>query len=314
VRGIAAEFAARGTAVRGFTANAASTVLPGSGLSSSAAVEILLGSVFNHLYGGGRFTPLELAVIGQRAENNYFGKPSGLMDQTACASGGAVAIDFEDPRSPLVRPLAFNPAALGYRLCVVDTRGSHVDLTPEYTAIPGEMGAAARFFGKTALREITRADVLAHAGELRKAAGDRAILRALHFFNENRRVDDMTAALEKAGTPGGEGAFQDFLRLVNESGASSWQLLQNVYAPANPGEQGISLALALTGEFFDALGEGGRMPGACRVHGGGFAGTIQVYLREDCFDAYGELADGVFGKGALTALRIRPTGTGELFF
>jgi galactokinase len=314
VRGIAAEFAAQGVPIRGFTANAASTVLPGSGLSSSAAVEVLFGSIFNHLYGGGRFTPLELAVFGQRAENNYFGKPSGLMDQTACASGGAVAIDFEDPLRPQVRPLAFDPAALGYRLCVVDTRGSHVDLTPDYTAIPREMGAAARFFGKTVLREITRADVLAHAGELRKAAGDRAVLRALHFFNENRRVDSMTAALEKAGAPGGEAAFQDFLRLVNESGASSWQLLQNVYAPANPGEQGISLALALTGEFFGSLGEGGRLPGACLVHGGGFAGTVQVYLREDCFDAYRELADGVFGKGALTALRIRPTGTAELFF
>jgi galactokinase len=313
-RGIAAEFAAQGIALRGFTANAASTVLPGSGLSSSAAVEVLFGSIFNHLYGGGRFTPLELALFGQRAENNYFGKPSGLMDQTACASGGAVAIDFEDPRNPQVSPLSFDPAALGYRLCVVNTGGSHADLTLDYAAIPQEMGAAARFFGKSALREITRADVLAHVVELRKAAGDRGILRALHFFNENKRVDAMKAALEKMGTPGGEPAFQDYLKLVNESGASSWELLQNVYAPADPGEQGVSLALALTREFFDSRGpEGGKLPGACRVHGGGFAGTIQVYLREDCFEAYREFVEKVFGSGALTALRIRRTGTAELF-
>jgi galactokinase len=315
VRGIAAEFARRGIAVCGFTANAGSTVLPGSGLSSSAAVEVLFGTIFNHLYGGGKITPLELAIFGQRAENGYFGKPSGLMDQAACASGGAIAMDFEDPRNPKASPIAFDPAALGYSLCVVNTRGSHADLTPDYAAIPNEMNAVARFFGKTTLREISCKDLLENITDLRKAAGDRALLRSLHFFNENKRVDLMKGALEKINAGDGGPAFQEFLRLVNESGDSSWELLQNVYSPKNTAEQGISLALSLTREFFNSIPEaGGKLPGACRVHGGGFAGTIQVYILRDYVDAYKDLMEGVFKSGAVTALRIRPTGCAELFF
>jgi galactokinase len=314
IRGVAAEFFRRGVRIGGFTANAGSTVLPGSGLSSSAAVEVLFGCIFNHLYGGGKFSPLELAVFGQRAENDYFGKPSGLMDQAACASGGAVAIDFEDPQNPRVSPLVFDPAALGYSLCVVNTRGSHADLTPDYAAIPREMNAAARFFGKNVLREISPADLLAHTAEIREAAGDRALLRALHFFNENKRVDSMKAALENIQA-GDAAAFQDYLKLVNESGDSSWELLQNVYSPKNPAAQGVSLALALSREFFRSLAEReNRMPGACRVHGGGFAGTIQAYVLTDHLETYREQMETIFKGGAVTALNIRPAGTVELCF
>jgi galactokinase len=315
VRGIAAEFAGRGIAIGGFTANADSTVLPGSGLSSSAAVEVLFGCIFNQLYGGGTFSPLELAVFGQRAENNYFGKPSGLMDQAACASGGAIAIDFADPQNPRVSPLSFDPAALGYSLCVVNTRGSHADLTPDYAAIPREMKDVARFFGKNTLHEISRDEVLANIRELRKAAGDRAPLRALHFFNENKRVDLMKGALEKIPAKDGAAAFQEYLKLVNESGDSSWELLQNVYSPKNPAVQGIPLALALTRDFFQSIsGRETRMPGACRVHGGGFAGTIQVYILEQYLEAYRERMEEVFHSGAVTVLRIRPAGTAEICF
>jgi galactokinase len=315
VRGIAAEFSGRGITVGGFTANADSTVLPGSGLSSSAAVEVLFGCIFNFLYGGGKLSPLELAIFGQRAENTYFGKPSGLMDQAACASGGVIAIDFGDPQNPQVSPMSFNPAALGYSLCVVNTRGSHADLTPDYAAIPGEMKAVARFFGKNTLCEICRDDILENITPLREAAGDRALLRALHFFHENERVDSMKAALEKSAGRGGEAFFQDYLRLVNESGDSSWELLQNVYSPKNPAEQGIPLALALTREFFASIPKREKqLPGACRVHGGGFAGTIQVYILEKYLEAYRERMERVFKDGAVTVLRIRPAGTVELCF
>ncbi|MFP3042001.1 galactokinase [Treponema primitia] len=304
VRGIAAELTRRGVAIGGFSANAASTVLSGSGLSSSAAVEVLFGRIFDSLYGGGKRSALELAQIGQIAENTYFGKPCGLMDQTACASGGAVAIDFEDPAHPRVKQINFDPASAGYALCVVDTHGSHADLTPDYTAIPAEMKAAAAVLGKAVLREVTLEQVLAKAPEIRKAAGDRALLRAIHFFDENRRVDAMLAALEKR-------AIADFLDLVNQSGDSSWELLQNIYSPKHPEKQGVSTALALTRNFIDTEAAG---LGACRVHGGGFAGTIQVYIPLDRMDAYKLKMEAVFGANSVTVLRIRSTGAAELYF
>jgi galactokinase len=304
VRGIAAELSRRGTEIGGFTANAASTVLPGSGLSSSAAVEALFGKIFDSLYGEGKRSALELAQIGQIAENTYFGKPCGLEDQTACAFGGAVAIDFGDPLQPLVRQIGFDPEAEGYALCVVDTHGSHADLTPDYAAIPAEMQAVARLFGKEVLREITLEQVLDRAAAIREAAGDRALLRAIHFFNENRRVDAQLAALENRD-------IDRFLSLVNQSGYSSSELLQNIYSPKQPAEQGISTALALTRNFIavEAVGKG-----ACRVHGGGFAGTIQAYIPLDRMAAYRRCMEGVFGAGAVTALRIRPVGAVELRF
>ncbi|MDR2133476.1 MAG: galactokinase, partial [Treponema sp.] len=311
VRGIAAEFASRGTEVRGFTANAASTVLPGSGLSSSAAAEVLFGRIFDNLYGGGKRSALELAQIGQKAENLYFGKPCGLMDQTACASGGAVAIDFEDPERPLVRQIGFDPAAAGFALCVTDTRGSHADLTPDYAAIPAEMKAVAAFFGKTVLRELDAESVLSRAAEIRGTVGDRALLRALHFFEENRRVDSMLSRLEEmnaaASSEGKQKAMGAFLGLVNQSGDSSWELLQNIYSPRNPEKQGVSLALALTRDFLAGAG-------ACRIHGGGFAGTIQAYIPLGALNAYRSRMETFFGSGAVTALRIRPIGAAELEF
>jgi galactokinase len=313
VRGIAAEFARQGTMVGGFTANADSTVLPGSGLSSSAAVEVLFGRIFDNIYGGGKRSALEIAQIGQKAENNYFGKPSGLMDQTACASGGVVAIDFADAACPLVKQIPFDLAAAGYALCVVDTHGSHADLTPDYAAIPREMQSVARFFGKTVLRETDRDEVLSRGRELRQALGDRALLRSLHFFEENRRVDAMEAALKVMETAGGNAkgrALQEYLDLVNESGHSSWELLQNIYSPQNVREQGISLALALTRDFLKTGGPGSAK-GACRVHGGGFAGTIQVYIPLDMLAAYRTAIEGIFGAGAVTELRIRPIGAAE---
>jgi galactokinase len=313
IRGVAAEFAARGIEAGGFTANADSTVLSGSGLSSSAAVEVLFGRIFDNFYGTGKCSALEIAQIGQRAENNYFGKPSGLMDQTACASGGAVSIDFADAAHPLVKGFSFDPAEAGYALCVVDTHGSHADLTPDYAAIPREMKSVARFFGKEVLRDTDRDEVLSRGKELRQTLGDRALLRSLHFFEENRRVEAMEAAL-KAMEAAPEGlkkqAMKNYLELVNESGHSSWELLQNIYSPANIQEQGISLALALTRDFL----KDGSGAGACRVHGGGFAGTIQVYISRDLLAPYRIVMEGIFGTGAVTELRIRPIGAAELEF
>jgi galactokinase len=326
IRGIAAEFAARGTAVRGFTANADSTVLSGSGLSSSAAVEVLLARIFDNFYGGGKRTALELAQIGQRAENDYFGKPSGLMDQAACALGGAAAMDFAESAAPRIQRLNLDLEAAGCALCVVDTRGSHADLTPDYAAIPREMRAVAAFFSQETLGNLDAGTIIARAAELRKAAGDRAILRALHFFRENQRVDAMRAALERAEAAPGEGkarAMAEYLNLVNQSGDSSWELLQNIYAPKNPAEQGIALALALSREFMAAgpSGSGGGAEddrdgyrGACRVHGGGFAGTIQTYIPPARLGDYRAAMEGIFGAGAVTVLRIRPLGAVELIF
>jgi galactokinase len=273
-------------------------------------VEVLFGRIYDNLFAGGGKSAVEIAQIGQKAENLYFGKPCGLMDQTACASGGAVAIDFRDAEQPLVRQVDVDLERAGFVLCVVNTRGSHAGLTPDYAAIPAEMKAIAAHFGKDVLRETDENEVLARAGELRNIAGDRALLRAMHFFNENRRVDAMLDALERLGTaysPGArDAALASYLALINESGDSSWELLQNVYTPRRSGEQGVSLALALTRNF---LGGGA---GACRVHGGGFAGTIQSCIPLDALERYRERMDGVFGAGSVTPLRIRPIGAEEL--
>ncbi len=311
VRGIAAELNARGTAAGGFTANAASTVLGGSGLSSSAAVEVLFGKIFDCLYGGGKRSALEIAQIGQKAENVYFGKPSGLMDQTACASGGAVAIDFGNPGDPKVTQINVDLEAEGYALCVVDTKGSHADLTPDYAAIPAEMKAVAAHFGKSCLREISLQTLLPAVKELREKLGDRAVLRAIHFFNENDRVDAMLAALEKLDAVKSSAektsVINHYFDIVNASGDSSWELLQNVYSPKRANEQGIPLALAMTRNFL-------RNEGACRVHGGGFAGTIQAYIPASRLAEYKTLMGSVFGENSVTPLRIRPVGAAELKF
>ena len=315
VRGIAAGFEKRGVQVSGWTANADSAVLPGSGLSSSASVEVLFGKIFDCLYGGGDLSALEIARIGQAAENAYFGKPSGLMDQAACASGGAVAIDFYDAEHPLVQRVNFDPSSCGYTLVIVNTRGSHVGLTPDYAAVPLEMRSVAGVFGKDALAGTTLEDILGNAPKIRASCGDRALLRAIHFHNENKRVDLMRGLIQKIeDAPDAQAKrvfFQEYLAIVNESGHSSWELLQNMYSPANVNAQGLGAALALTREF---LKQGGADNGACRVHGGGFAGTIQGYIPQERIASYRDVMDRVFGHGAVTVLKIRPVGVTEILF
>ena len=312
IRGIAAEFNRRGYRTGGFSANATSTVLPGSGLSSSAAIEVLLCCIFDSLYGDGKLKPLEIAQIGQIAENVYFGKPCGLMDQIACAAGGTIAIDFANSAHPEIKQVNFDLAAAGYVLCIVNTGGSHADLTADYSSIPAEMKAVAAFFGKSVLRELEKETIISNAAEVRKALGDRALLRSLHFFNENTRVDTMITALTEMEKENSFTAKQQalyiYLDLVNESGDSSWELLQNTYSPHCPQTQGISFALALTKDFFHRQ----KLHGACRVHGGGFAGTIQTYIPLDSMDLYRTYIESVFGAGSVTELRIRPKGVMEL--
>jgi len=314
IRGIAAELSKRGCKMGGFSADANSTVLIGSGLSSSAALETLICRIFDSLYGEGKRSSLEIAQIGQIAENVHFGKPCGLMDQAACATGGAVAIDFADVSRPTVKQINFDPTAAGYALCVVNTGGSHADLTADYASIPAEMKSVAAFFGKPVLSELEKETFLTRAAEVRKSLGDRAFLRAIHFFNENERVDAMTETLlemEKAATTADkQRVFSRYLDLVNESGDSSWEFLQNVFSPTRPKEQGIGSALALTKDFFRKQ----KLRGACRVHGGGFAGTIQAYVPVDAMNAYRAHIEAVFGAGSLTVLRIRAKGAVELEF
>jgi len=315
VRGIAAEFHKRGCAAGGFSANAESVVLPGSGLSSSAAIEVLIGRIFDSLYGEGKRTPLEIAQIGQIAENVYFGKPCGLMDQTACAAGGAVSIDFEEKENPVVKQIKFDLSSAGFVLCVVNTGGSHADLTADYASIPQEMKSVAAFYNKQNLRELDKDAILYRAIEMRKKLGDRALLRSIHFFDENERVYDMAITLQimekEASDANKLDAFYVYLKLVNQSGDSSWRLLQNVYSPNNTSEQGITLALALTKDF---LANKCSNAGACRVHGGGFAGTIQAYIPVSAMKEYTDYIETFFGAGSVTPLMIRSKGAIELKF
>jgi len=298
VRGIAARFKEKGYKIGGFRANTTSSVLKGSGLSSSAALEVLVGTIFSAIFNGNMVTSTEIAKIGQYAENFYFGKPCGLMDQVACANGGIVAIDFKDTELPKITPVVFNFNRAGYTLMVVDTGGNHADLTHEYADIPAEMKAVAGEFGEEVCREVDEARVLENISALRKKTGDRAILRALHFYNDNKRVSSMVESLRN-------NRVDDYLEDVNKSGHSSFCYLQNVYPGKEPREQGISLALALTEEFLDGKG-------ACRVHGGGFAGTIQVYIPNERAGAYIGYMSAFFGEGSVTPLRIRPLSSMQI--
>jgi galactokinase len=261
---------------------------------------------------------LEIAKIGQYAENTFFGKPCGLMDQIACATGGVVSVDFADS-TPVIDALEFDPAESGFLLCVVNTRGSHAGRTPDYAAIPKEMQSVARFFGKTVLREVECRDVILHGNEIRKSCGDRALLRAIHFFNENRRVSDMVTALKKISSACSDEErtrhTNQFLELVNESGNSSWELLQNIYSETQTREQGLSLALALTQNFLKQSAENnGTHRGACRVHGGGFAGTIQAYIPRAAMCDYTRLMERYFGANSVSVLHIRSVGAARLQF
>lgn len=298
IRGVLAGLKNRGYNVCGFKAYTRSNVLKGSGLSSSAAFEVLIGTVLNGLCNGGEISDVEIAQIAQYAENVYFGKPSGLMDQMASSVGGFTGIDFKDPENPVIEPMEFDPKKYGYRLCIVDTKGSHADLTPDYAAIPDEMKAVAKLLGKSCLREISRDEILKNLPEIRSALGDRAVLRAFHFFDENDRVDELKSAIKF-------GSIDGFLSVIDRSGDSSYKYLQNVYSNAHPENQGVSLALYCASRIL------GRM-GACRVHGGGFAGTIQAFVPEDLLDGFVEGMESVFGRGSCYVLNIRPYGGAEV--
>ena len=295
IAGMCAGFLKDGYAIGGFDAYTTSNVLKGSGLSSSAAFEDMVGNILSHLYNDGKVDNVEIAKLAQYSENVFFGKPCGLMDQVACAVGGIVAIDFNDPKAPIIDKVPFDISAAGYNLCIVNTGGNHADLTDDYASVPAEMKAVAAHFGKAVLRDVDESGFVSEIPALREKLGDRAILRALHFFAENKRVASQKNALLS-------GDLDAFFSEVLASGKSSFCYLQNVYTAKNLSEQGLSLALCLAEQYLASRG------GAWRVHGGGFAGTIQAYVSMDEVEGFRALMDGVFGEGKCIVLRIRPEG------
>lgn len=294
VRGVAAKIAELGHTLCGFDAYVTSNVLSGSGLSSSAAYEVLIGNILNHLCCGGALDPVEIAKIGQYAENVYFGKPCGLMDQMGSAVGGAVAIDFHDPASPVVRRADYDFSASGHALCIVDTASSHGDLTDDYADITREMGAVAAYFGQKFLRDVPEADFHAALPALRASCGDRAVLRAMHYYEDDRRAVEEAEALA-------EGDFPRFLALVNASGLSSALHLQNTWSISDPRQQAIPVCLAVGRELLEGTG-------AIRVHGGGFAGTIQAFVPNDKLVSFKSGMESLLGPGKCHILHIRPQG------
>lgn len=298
VRGVAARFRELGYNIGGIDCVTVNNVLKGSGMSSSASFEVLVGTMLSYLYNDGKVSPVEIAKIAQYAENVYFGKPCGLMDQMACSVGSFVAIDFADPAAPVIEPVDFDFASCGHALCIVDTKADHADLTDEYAAIRSEMEAVAGIFGKTCLREVAEADVMNHIAFIREKLGERPLLRAMHFYADNKRVEAEAEALAK-------GDFETFKALTIDSGRSSYMYNQNVFAASAPLSQPVSLALALSESILK-----GR--GAWRVHGGGFAGTIQAFVPEDLLEEYKEKTEALFGAGACYVLAIRPVGGTEV--
>ena len=294
IRGVAARISELGYPTGGFDACMTSNVLSGSGLSSSAAFEVLLSNIVNYFFCGGALDSIEIAKISQYAENVYFGKPCGLMDQVGCSVGGAIAIDFADPTSPVVKKAGYDFDRSGHALCIIDTGSCHADLTDDYTAIPREMGAVAAHFGKNVLREVPEAEFLAEIPSLRRSCGDRAVLRAMHYYDDDRMAQEEAAALEA-------GDFGRFLTLVNASGESSALLLQNVCPFSNPREQAALLSIALAKKLLQGKG-------AVRVHGGGFAGTIQAFVPLDMLKPFQQGMEAVLGEGKCHVLRIRPEG------
>jgi len=294
IRGVAARFRQLGCDVQGFDAYCESTVLPGSGLSSSAAYEVLIGTIVNHLFFEGKVSQPEIAMIGQYAENVFFGKPCGLMDQMASAVGNLVTIDFFDKENPVIKPVAFDFSSCGHALCIIDSGADHADLTDEYAAVPGEIKAVAAQFGKEVLSQIAESDFYAAIPALRRACGDRAVMRAIHFYQENARVPQQVEALEN-------GDFDRFLQLIKQSGYSSYMYLQNVIPAGYKAHQDVAVALALCEHYLN-----GR--GAYRVHGGGFAGTVQAFVPFDILDGFVAGIDGALGEGACHVLSIRPQG------
>ena len=298
IRGVCFKFAEQGFALKGFNAYTTSNVLKGSGLSSSAAFEVLLGNILNGLVADNKVSPIEIAKIGQFAEREYFGKPCGLLDQMASSLGGFTYADFHDPENPITESIELDLASYGYSLCVVDTGGNHADLTDDYAGITVECREISQTLGVSYLRDADSDEFYRNIAKLRADCGDRAVLRAFHFFNEQNRVLEQKSALK-------EGRFEDFLKLVNESGQSSFDYLQNLYSTSNVAEQGLSLGIALTKQFL-------KGKGACRVHGGGFAGTIQCYVPTDMVSEYKKTVEAVFGNGSCHVLNIRPVGGYEV--
>lgn len=294
IRGIASRFAQMGAPIGGFDAYSVSDVLSGSGLSSSAAFETLVGTIIDTRYNDGKAGAIEIAKIGQYAENVYFGKGSGLLDQMVCSVGGFVFLDFKDTDDPVVEKHSFDFEAAGYHLCITDTKGSHSDLTDDYVAVPAEMKEVAAYFGKPYLREVDEKTFFSALPDLHGKVSDRAILRAIHFFGENRRAIQEADALER-GDP------EQFFELYRQSADSSANLLQNLYSTKKPLEQGLPLAIAVSKSV---LGNNASV----RVHGGGFAGTIQAFVPLDKTDAYRRTMDTLFGEGSCYVLWIRPVG------
>ena len=297
IRGVAAGFVEAGGKVGGFDAYTTSDVLRGSGLSSSAAFEVCMGAIFRGEYNDNdmeKFSQVKIAQIGQYAENVFFGKPCGLMDQTACAVGSAITIDFKDPANPVVGTAKFDLATHNFALCISDTKGSHADLTDDYAAIRREMESVAEQFGKPVLREVDEQEFLKAIPSLRRKVGDRAVVRAIHFYNDCRRAADLCAAIR-------DDRFEEFLQLVIEGGHSSFEFNQNAYSIKNPQEQGVPLALAISQKVLK-----GR--GAWRLQGGGFAGTIQAFVPMDLLEEYRAAIDALFGEGSCHVLSVRNYG------
>ena len=293
IRGVAAKMKELGDDIKGFDAYITSEVLGGSGLSSSAAFEVLIGCIFNYL-SSGNHDAAEIARIGQYAENVFFGKPCGLMDQTASAVGNIITIDFKDPSNAVITPLDFDFEKSGYSLCIIDSGASHEDLTDEYAAITIELKNVCHVFGKEFLRDIPEEEFYSKLKEVREAAGDRGTLRAIHIYNENKRVEKQVEALKKND-------FETFLKYVKESGESSWRLLQNVIPAGNKEHQEVAFALALAEKKLNGKG-------ACRVHGGGFAGTIQAFVPNDMVEEFRKEVEDVLGEGMCHVMKIRKEG------
>lgn len=294
LRGVCARLKELGYKVGGFDAYTTSQVFSGSGLSSSAAYEVLLGTIFSGLFNEGKLDPVTNAQVAQFAENHFFGKPCGLMDQMASSVGSFVTIDFKNPEQPVIEKVNFDFASCGHALCILDTGGDHADLTDDYAAVRKEMEAVARAMGKSVLAEVEEEAFLDQLPALRKTVGDRAILRAIHFFNENRRVAAAVKALEADD-------FETFKSIITSSGQSSFMYNQNVYTSKAVEEQGVSLSLGLAQQILDGKG-------AYRVHGGGFAGTMQAFVPYDMLDTYKTKMEAAFGQGSCYVLSIRPVG------
>ena len=294
IRGVVYKLKELGYKVGGFKAVITSDVLMGAGLSSSAAFEGLIGTIISGLYNNMEIDMVTIAKVGQFAENVFFGKPCGLMDQCACAVGGLISIDFNDPAAPVVKHVDVDFSKYNHSLCIVDTKGSHEDLTDEYAAVPTEMEKIAHYFNKEVLRDVDEEEFYTCIRSLREFAGDRAVLRAIHFFNENNRVGKLVNALDQDD-------FDGFKHYIQESGNSSYKFLQNVYASSDPQNQAVSLALALSENI---LGN----HGVCRVHGGGFAGTIQAFVENDYVEIYKKEIEKSFGQGSCLVLKVRAKG------